>query len=101
ADIVAAALTDHKLGRTLVLGAGAGRLAYDIHTQLAPDTTVALDFNPLLMIIARRVTQGENVELYEFPIAPRTAADQAVLRTLSVPSLAPDGLMWMLADTHR
>jgi uncharacterized protein YbaR (Trm112 family) len=99
-DIVGGALAGHPLGRTLVLGAGAGRLAYDIHTQLSPETTVALDFNPLLMIIARRVTLGESIELYEFPIAPRTVADYAVLRSLSAPA-APDGLHWMLADTHR
>ena len=40
------------LGNTLVLGAGAGRLAYDIHMQLSGATTTALDFNPLLMLVA-------------------------------------------------
>ena len=34
------------------MGAGAGRLAYDLHMLTAAATTVALDFNPLLAIVA-------------------------------------------------
>jgi hypothetical protein len=61
--------------------------------------TVALDFNPLLSIVADSVTQGRAIELYEFPIAPR--GDAAVLRTLSAPKPARPGLAFVLADAHR
>ena len=88
-------------GRVLVLGAGAGRLAYDLHTRTAATLTVALDFNPLLMLLAQRVARGERIELYEFPIAPRSAADQAVLRTLAAPAPARDGFACVLGDAHR
>jgi hypothetical protein len=88
-------------GRTLVLGAGAGRLAYDLHMNSDADSTVVLDFNPLLLLLAQRITNGEAVELYEFPIAPKTAHDQAVLRTLSAESPARAGLYYVLADAHR
>jgi len=88
-------------GRTLVLGAGAGRLAYDLHMHSESDTTVVLDFNPMLLLLAQRITQGESVELYEFPIAPRTTQDQAVLRTLAAGRPARDGLHYVLADAHR
>jgi SAM-dependent methyltransferase len=88
-------------GRVLVLGAGAGRLAYDVHMRTAAVLTVALDFNPLLMLLAQRIARGERVELYEFPIAPRSAADHAVLRSLAAPAPARDGFVCVLADAHR
>jgi len=83
---------------TLVLGAGAGRLAYDLHEASDTPLTVAVDFNPLLALLAHRVTNGEAIDLYEFPIAARTLQDQAVLRTLRAPSAAREGLHFILAD---
>jgi hypothetical protein len=96
---VSALLGDTAPGRVLVLGAGAGRLAYDLHQRTASTLTAVLDFNPLLLIVADRVTRGETIELYEFPIAPRGAA--AVLRSLSAPSPARPGLVHVVADAHR
>jgi hypothetical protein len=91
-EIVDGALGDGAAGRVLVLGAGSGRLAYDVHRRWTPGITVALDFNPLLMIVAQSVARGERIGLYEFPLAPRTAADVAVLRELAAPEPAPAGL---------
>jgi hypothetical protein len=85
--------------RALVLGAGAGRLAYDLHMRTPAAVTVALDFNPLLAIVGDTVTRGATLELYEFPIAPR--GDAAVLRTLAAPAPARPGLAFVLADAHR
>ncbi|MGH8243001.1 MAG: hypothetical protein ACRETY_06580 [Steroidobacteraceae bacterium] len=84
--------------RVLVLGAGAGRLAYDLHQALAPAITVALDFNPLFMLAAARILAGPPLELYEFPIAPRTIADHAVLRIHAAPQPPAPGLSLILAD---
>jgi len=84
--------------RVLVLGAGAGRLAYDLHRALAPSLTVALDFNPLFALAAACVAGGRPLELYEFPIAPRTIADHALLRRLAAPAPAPPGLEFVLGD---
>jgi hypothetical protein len=98
-DVLATLLGDAAPGRMLVLGAGAGRLAYDLHVRTKASLTAALDFNPLLLIVADRVTRGDTVELYEFPLAPR--ADAAVLRTLSAPAPARPGLTHVLADAHR
>ncbi len=64
------------LGRTLVQGAGAGRLAYDLHAEGDAPLTVATDFNPLLLFAAREIFAGRSVELYEFP-------DRAVRRGLA------------------
>lgn len=86
------------LGRTLVQGAGAGRLAYDLHQGGDAPLTVATDFNPLLLFVAREMFAGRTLELYEFPIAPRTVEDHAVLRRLSSPAAARAGLELVAAD---
>src|SRR4051812_23389034 len=86
------------LGLTLVEGAGAGRLAYDVHAAGDAPLTVATDFNPLLLFVAREVFAGRGVELYEFPIAPRRTEDHAVLRRLLAPAPARAGLELVAAD---
>ena len=99
---IRAVLHDHaELGNVLVLGAGAGRLAYDIHTNLECESTVALDFNPLLMLVAKAVTDGGQVNLYEFPIAPLALEDDAVLRKLSAPEPAGENFHLVLGDALR
>jgi uncharacterized protein YbaR (Trm112 family) len=89
------------LGNTLVLGAGAGRLAYDIHTQMETGVTIAVDFNPLLLLIAKSITQGEKPQLYEFPIAPKSLEDFAVLRELSAPETVDENFHLVLGDVLR
>jgi SAM-dependent methyltransferase/uncharacterized protein YbaR (Trm112 family) len=97
---VQAALGSEPLRRVLVLGAGAGRLAYDIHERLGPGQTVAADINPLLTFVARRMFAGERLELYEFPVAPRDLASHALLRTLAAPRRARAGLHCVFADAN-
>jgi hypothetical protein len=84
--------------RLLVLGAGAGRLAYDLHQALRPRLTVALDFNPLFVLAAARILAGVALELYEFPIAPRGIAEHAVLQRHSAPAPPGPGFELLLAD---
>lgn len=100
-ELVAGALGGATRERVLVLGAGAGRLAYDLHQRGAGRSTVALDLNPLLLLAAARLAAGESVELHEFPIAPRTDADIAVRRVLAAPGPARAGLEFVLADAWR
>jgi hypothetical protein len=85
----------------LVLGSGAGRLAYDLHQEYAIGLTLALDFNPLLALVARRAMAGEVTELWEFPLAPRTLADNAVLRELVAPQPVREGFQLILGDALR
>ncbi|MCB1624095.1 MAG: hypothetical protein KDI32_05880 [Pseudomonadales bacterium] len=87
-----------QLGRTLILGAGAGRLAYDIHEGYAPPLTVLTDYNPLLLFVAREMFAGRDLQLYEFPVAPRGLLDSAVLRRLSAPRAARGGYHIVAAD---
>lgn len=90
-----------ELGNVLVLGAGAGRLAYDIHMTFECRHTVAFDFNPMLMLVARAVTRGEVLPMYEFPIAPRSLEDDAVLRQLQAPEPVREGFHLALGDALR
>lgn len=86
------------LGATLVQGAGAGRLAYDLHAGGDSVLTVATDFNPLLLFTARELFAGRSVELYEFPVAPRDIESHAVLRRLAAPAAARAGLELVAGD---
>jgi len=90
-----------ELGNVLVLGAGACRLAYDLHMQMDCTTTVAMDFNPMLLLIAQEVMRGDTLKMYEFPIAPKSLEDDAVLRSLSAPEVVRDGFHLVLGDALR
>ena len=83
--------------RLLVLGCGAGRLAYDLHHKMAVTQTWALDSNPLLCLVGQRMTNGDQIELTEFPLAPIAIADAAISRTLTAPHTLK-GLHFVCAD---
>lgn len=107
------ALTDvlgaENPGATLVLGAGAGRLAYDLHqsrhasgaTDPEEALTVALELNPYLTTVNRRLASGDSVDLVEFPLAPDSGAHAAIARTLQAPAAALTGFEVVLADVMR
>lgn len=99
---IKAVLHDHaELGNVLVLGAGAGRLAYDIHREFDCQSTVAMDFNPLLLLVAKAVTDGEALKMHEFPIAPLSLEDDAILRTLSAPEIVDENFHLVFGDALR
>jgi uncharacterized protein YbaR (Trm112 family) len=99
---IQAVVTDGKeLGDVLVPGAGAGRLAYDLHMQFGPGRTVAMDFNPLLMLTGDAVMRGRRLELFEFPIAPKSLSDVAVSRLLQAPEVVAEGFFPVLGDLLR
>jgi hypothetical protein len=100
-EAVAGSLASERPKRLLVLGAGAGRLAYDLHQTLTPDLTVALDMNPYLSTVTRRVVTGERLELVEFPRSPVNADAVALKRTLAAPEPARSGFEVVLADALR
>jgi SAM-dependent methyltransferase len=100
-ELVASALGNAARETTLVLGSGAGRLAYDVHMQRAPVTTVALDINPLLALAAQQIVQGATLDLHEFPLAPRHLDDVAVARVLTAPTPVAKGFYPVLADGLR
>lgn len=94
-------LAGRSPGRLLVPGAGACRLAFDVHERLGPSATVALDINPMLLLAASALTSGRGVTLYEFPIAPRRGADAALRRELEPVRGARAGLQLAFGDVSR
>lgn len=96
-----AALGAEPPGRTLVLGVGGGRLAYDLLSRWHPGRLVAADLNPLFLCAVQRLFRGERLELYEFPLAPRNIDSHAILRTLQAPAPAPAGWQLVFADASQ
>ncbi|HZF30232.1 MAG TPA: methyltransferase domain-containing protein [Gammaproteobacteria bacterium] len=97
---VASRVPQFKAGKLLTLGAGAGRLSYDVHRAYRPELSVALDLNPLLVLLASRVVCGEKLAFHELPIAPLDQASFAVARSLSCPEplSAGDNFVLVLGD---
>ena len=100
-NLVARALPALSGSRLLVLGAGGGRLAYDLHTRLKPEITIALDVNPLLSLATQQIAHGARIVLHEFPLAPRRLEDVAIERELAAPAPVGDGFHCVLADGLR
>lgn len=63
--------------RVLVIGAGAGRLSWDLHCVLKPELSVALDSNPLLAYVSKLlVNEGQTVSLPEARLFPHHGLPQ-------------------------
>ena len=60
-----------------------------------------MDFNPLLMLVAKTVTSGKSLNLYEFPIAPLALDDDAVLRKLTAPAVVNEDFHLVFGDALR
>jgi len=96
-----ARLAPGPFGRLAVYGAGAGRLAVDVHQALQPSVTLALDTNPLPLLVAAELVQGESIELPEFPVAPHSEAEVVVWQTLRCPVEVRDGFGFVFADARQ
>ena len=88
-------------GRIGVYGAGAGRLAVDVHQHCGPGTTFALDVNPLPFLIANRMLSGETLTLPEFPVDPNSDNEVVIARDLVRPFVPRDGFGFVFADALR
>jgi SAM-dependent methyltransferase len=93
-----ARLVGRKLDFLAVYGAGAGRLAFDVHRSLSPNYTLALDLNPLPLLIAERLVRGAPLELDEFPVSPTTDRNMVVRQRLSAPAEADERFRFAFAD---
>jgi uncharacterized protein YbaR (Trm112 family)/SAM-dependent methyltransferase len=74
------------LGRLLVLGAGAGRLAYDLHRTQRASLTVAIDIDPLVALVAQQMVSGGSIELTEARSNATEMTRFGALRTLQAPA---------------
>lgn len=87
------------LGTTLTLGAGAGRLSYDLHRLGGADSSVLLDINPLLLAVAASVIGGRKIALPEFPLAPLDMP--AIDRICTAPEAGVGPFSFVLGNASR
>jgi hypothetical protein len=89
-----------ELGRVLVLGAGACRLAYDLHVHCAGTQTAVVDVDPFLFGIAEAVVRGASVALTETSVNAPEIDPVSCRWTLSAPSgaLSEEVFQFFLAD---
>lgn len=67
-EALSKALGSHwKTDELLILGSGSSRLSMDFHLKYKPKVTFALDFNPLLLFIAKKMINHEDFKLFEIP----------------------------------
>src|SRR4029078_12886895 len=81
--------------------AGSGRVAADLPRRYAPELSVALDVNPLPLLLAARVLSRETITLHEVPVDPLTQSMASVARLCAAPApLDADGppFVLVLAD---
>src|SRR5262245_41531402 len=64
-SMVDAVLAKQSLGRTLFLGAGACRLAYDLHRRDTTAETFVVDIEPFLFTCAHTIIRGGSITLHE------------------------------------
>ena len=83
ADVLPAEFTN--AGDVLTMGSGAARFSVDFHFRWHANYSVLLDINPLLSQVAKSIIDGQTVSLYEFPIAPLSVDDYAVLQQCTWP----------------
>jgi len=87
------------LGRTLVLGAGTGKLAWELGLRFAQaEPIVALDVNPLPFLITAKLLRGESLELFELPGQPRRSVDASRLRKIGSRSPTLSSLRLIFGD---
>ncbi|MFK7872444.1 MAG: hypothetical protein AB8C84_04635 [Oligoflexales bacterium] len=84
----------------LVLGAGAGRLAYDLH-QKKQGLTIATDLNPFLLWVSKKMTSYQSMSLKEFPLSPKKLDDAAQSWKCRAPARSREGLSFILHNAFE
>jgi len=90
-----------RVGTLAIYGAGAGRLAVDVHRSRKPERTYALDVNPLPLMVADALLRGETVALPEMPVAPHRWEQGVIEHELRFAAGAGDGFQLLFADALR
>lgn len=76
-----------KPKKILVLGAGAGRLSWDLHSSLKPELTVAVDSHPFMLSISDwLIRKQQPIALGEFKIFPQIGFPSGKIHTLTPPN---------------
>jgi len=92
-------LPNNMAGKNIVvLGAGSCRLALDIHLHTNPKWTLAVDINPYLLLAAKKILEGEEIHLYDFPLAPFQIGDVCPYHECKSNTKKPENFHYLFAD---
>lgn len=91
--------SEMRLGKTLVLGAGTGQLAWQLAALRGNgEAVIALDLNPLPLLVGQSLLGGRPLELWELPGHPRRSTFAARKQALGCATMVPPELSLVLAD---
>ncbi|MDZ4083691.1 MAG: class I SAM-dependent methyltransferase, partial [Bdellovibrionales bacterium] len=86
--------------RILVLGSGASRLAYDLAIRLPNSTVVAFDLNPVLLLAAKSINDGEKLKAVTFSASPRDRMNPGQSIELVAPKGNASNLKFVFGDVY-
>lgn len=81
-----------------ILGSGAGGLASALATQHSTTAWWAVDINPALLQVHRRMNEGETLSLFEIPLNPKGLDHVAYEQKLSASGAKPNNLTLLASD---
>ncbi len=90
-----------KIDNMLVIGAGACRLAYDLHHELTPGNTIANDINPLLLFSAEQILFGDGLTINEFPMQPRSSDYVSLTHKIAAKQNPGDNFHLLFSDAVK
>ncbi len=82
----------------VVLGSGASRFAVDLHHSNNLRHTLAVDFNPLLLLMAQQALEQADIKLYDLPTAPLEISQVATEYSLQNPYPESKSFHLLFAD---
>ncbi len=94
-------IAPENFGKLCVLGAGACRLALDLHEAVNPELTVATDINPLFLLAVDKLISGEDFLLTEFPLHPKLKEYVAIKHRMNALTKSPDDFYLCFADSAK
>ena len=101
-DKIISCLPDNRtFNKAIVLGCGAGKLSLDLSLSLKVSHWTLVDYNPLLLLIAKKMFEGDPLELVEFPIVPKNSASFAVRQFLKSKETIQTPVDFVAADVRN
>jgi ubiquinone/menaquinone biosynthesis C-methylase UbiE len=97
---IPAEVQNNPAPRILVLGSGASRLAYDIAKHFPQSLVVALDLNPVLLLAAQSVNDGEKLKAVTFSVSPRDRLCPGETIELVAPKGQATNLKFVFGDVY-
>ena len=91
-----------QLGRVVCIGAGGGRIPYELKRRGHATHVTLVDIDPMLLLFAQHFVRGASCELLEFPRVPRDLTSVAVAHDCRAPEAFDDSaISFVLADGTR